>query len=38
MNLDKTDAVIIAKFKNRIELSKFVKNISSRPNVENTII
>jgi DNA-binding Lrp family transcriptional regulator len=32
-----TDAIIIAKFKNRIELSKFVKNISSRPNVENTI-
>ena len=32
-----TDAIVIAKFKNRNDLSKFVKNISSKPNVENTI-
>ena len=32
-----TDTVIIAKFKERNELSKFVKSLSSMPNVENTI-
>jgi len=32
-----TDTIIIAKFKERGELSKFVKSISSMPNVENTI-
>lgn len=32
-----TDILIIAKFKGREDLSKFVKNISSIPNVENTI-
>jgi DNA-binding Lrp family transcriptional regulator len=32
-----TDTIIIAKFKGRNDLSKFVKNISSKPNVENTI-
>lgn len=32
-----TDTIIIAKFKDREELSKFVKNLSSIPNVENTI-
>lgn len=32
-----TDTLIIAKFKGREELSKFVKNLSSIPNVENTI-
>ena len=32
-----TDTHIIAKFKGREELSKFVKNLSSKPNVENTI-
>lgn len=32
-----TDTVIIAKFKERNELSKFVKSLASIPNVENTI-
>jgi DNA-binding Lrp family transcriptional regulator len=32
-----TDAIVIGKFKSRIELSKFVKSISSKPNVDNTI-
>ena len=32
-----TDTLLIAKFKGRNELSKFVKNLSSIPNVENTI-
>ena len=32
-----TDIVIIAKFKERNELSKFVKNLSAIPNVKNTI-
>jgi len=32
-----TDTLLIAKFKGRSELSKFVKNLSSIPNVENTI-
>ena len=32
-----TDTVIIAKFKERNELSSFVKSLSSMPNVENTI-
>jgi DNA-binding Lrp family transcriptional regulator len=32
-----TDTLLIAKFKGREELSKFVKNLSSIPNVENTI-
>lgn len=32
-----TDILIIAKFKEREEVSKFVKNLSSIPNVENTI-
>jgi len=32
-----TDTLLIAKFKERSELSKFVKNLSSIPNVENTI-
>lgn len=32
-----TDTVIIAKFKEREELSKFVKNLSAIPHVENTI-
>jgi len=32
-----TDTVIIAKFKERNELSKFVKGLASIPNVENTI-
>ena len=32
-----TDTLIIAKFKGREELSRFVKNLSSIPNVENTI-
>jgi len=31
-----TDALVVAKFKNRAELSKFVKKISSKPSVENT--
>ena len=32
-----TDTIIIAKFKERDELSKFVKSLASIPNVENTI-
>ncbi len=32
-----TDTLIIAKFKSREDLSSFVKNLSSIPNVENTI-
>ena len=32
-----TDTIAIAKFKGRNELSKFVKALSSMPNVENTI-
>jgi len=32
-----TDTLIVAKFKGREELSKFVKNLSTIPNVENTI-
>jgi len=32
-----TDTIIIAKFKERDELSKFVKGLASIPNVENTI-
>jgi DNA-binding Lrp family transcriptional regulator len=32
-----TDTMIIAKFKERNELSKFVKGLSAIPNVENTI-
>lgn len=32
-----TDTVIIAKFKERNELSEFVKGLSAIPNVENTI-
>jgi Lrp/AsnC family transcriptional regulator for asnA, asnC and gidA len=31
------DTIIIAKFKERNELSKFVKSLSSMPNVENTV-
>ena len=30
------DTIIIAKFKNREELSKFIKKISSNPDIENT--
>ena len=32
-----TDTMIIAKFKERSELSKFVKELAAIPNVENTI-
>ena len=32
-----TDTIIIAKFKERNELSKFVKNLAAISNVENTI-
>ncbi|AFS82610.1 Lrp/AsnC family transcriptional regulator [Candidatus Nitrosopumilus sediminis] len=32
-----TDTIIIAKFKERNELSKFVKGLATIPNVENTI-
>ncbi len=32
-----TDTLVIAKFKDRAELSKFVKSLSTIPNVENTI-
>ena len=32
-----TDTIIIAKFKERKELSKFVKELATTPNVENTI-
>ena len=31
------DTLIIAKFKERVELSEFVKRLSAIPNVENTI-
>ncbi len=31
-----TDAMVIAKFKTRGDLSEFVKELSSKPNVENT--
>ena len=33
----KSDTLIIAKFKERDELSKFVKSLAAIPNVENTI-
>jgi DNA-binding Lrp family transcriptional regulator len=32
-----TDTLLIAKFKGREDLSKFIKNLSATPNVENTI-
>ena len=32
-----SDTVVVAKFKNRDELSKFVKTISSKPNVDKTV-
>ncbi len=32
-----TDTIVIAKFKERNELSKFVKGLAAIPNVENTI-
>ena len=32
-----TDTMVIAKFKDRSDLSKFVKGLSAIPNVENTI-
>ena len=32
-----TDTIVLAKFKERNELSKFVKSLASIPNVENTI-
>ncbi|MFB5604306.1 MAG: Lrp/AsnC ligand binding domain-containing protein, partial [Candidatus Nitrosomaritimum aestuariumsis] len=32
-----TDTIIVAKFKEREELSNFVKSLSSMANVENTI-
>jgi DNA-binding Lrp family transcriptional regulator len=32
-----TDTIIVAKFKERNELSAFVKSLSSMPNIENTI-
>lgn len=32
-----SDTVVVAKFKNREELSKFVKTISSKPNVDKTV-
>lgn len=32
-----SDTVIVAKFKNREDLSKFVKGLSAIPNIENTI-
>ncbi len=31
------DTIIVAKFKNRKELSDFVKNLSSIPDIENTV-
>lgn len=31
------DTIIVAKFKNRKELSKFVKNLSSIPDIETTV-
>lgn len=32
-----SDTVVVAKFKNRDELSKFVKTLSSKPNVDKTV-
>ncbi|NDB90582.1 MAG: Lrp/AsnC family transcriptional regulator [Thaumarchaeota archaeon] len=32
-----SDTVLVAKFKNRDELSKFVKTLSSKPNVDKTV-
>ncbi len=32
-----SDTVVVAKFKNREELSKFVKTLSSKPNVDKTV-
>jgi Lrp/AsnC family transcriptional regulator, regulator for asnA, asnC and gidA len=32
-----SDTVLVAKFKNRDELSKFVKMLSSKPNVDKTV-
>ena len=32
-----SDTVVVAKFKNRDELSRFVKTISSKPNVDKTV-
>ena len=32
-----SDSVIVAKFKNRDDLSKFVKTVSSKPNVDKTV-
>lgn len=32
-----SDTVVVAKFKSRDELSKFVKTISSKPNVDKTV-
>ena len=32
-----TDVLVIAKFKNRQELSEFIKKLSAIPNVENTV-
>jgi len=32
-----SDSVIVAKFKNRDDLSKFVKELSSRPNIDKTV-
>lgn len=32
-----SDTVVVAKFKNRDELSKFVKTVSSKPNVDKTV-
>lgn len=32
-----SDTVVVAKFKNREELSRFVKTISSKPNVDKTV-
>ena len=32
-----SDSVIVAKFKNREDLSKFVKELSSRPNIDKTV-
>lgn len=32
-----SDTVLVGKFKNREELSRFVKNLSSKPNVDKTV-
>ena len=32
-----SDTVIVAKFKNRDDLSKFIKTLSSKPNVDKTV-